>query len=147
MHERNLLVWNIMFAQICSKWRNIFREGIINFAWKNYLGQLAVGNFWEAISWRVIIEGVIVRWTIIDAPIPRGPIFLGAIVRGQFSRGGGAIVQGAITLGDNCLGGNCPGAIFQSEIVLEPKFYLYLCDSSKYSFTNEIFLYKLHFSL
>ena len=44
MHERNLLVWNKMFAKICSKWRNISFERLINFAWNNYLGQLAECN-------------------------------------------------------------------------------------------------------
>ena len=136
MHERNLLVWNIMFAQICSKWRNIFREGIINFAWKNYLGQLAVGNFWEAISWRVIIEGVIVRWTIIDAPIPRGPIFLGAI----FLEGGG-----------NCPGGNYPGGQLSGGQLSGGNFTEWNCPRTQILPLSlrqfKIFLYKWNFSL
>ena len=40
----NEIVWNKMFAKICSKWRNITFERLINFAWNNYLGQLAECN-------------------------------------------------------------------------------------------------------
>ena len=45
MPERNVLKWNIMFGQICSKWRNIFCERLRKyFAWKSYLGKLTGGN-------------------------------------------------------------------------------------------------------
>ena len=71
-----------------------FCEKLTDFAWKNYLGQLAAGNCLGAIIWRVIIHE-----TIIQTPIAWEPIFLGAIAKWT------------IILGENCLGGNFPKTI------------------------------------
>lgn len=43
MHERNALVWNIMFAQICLKWRNNFCERL-KFCLKEWFTQLVRGK-------------------------------------------------------------------------------------------------------
>ena len=108
------IVWNKMFAKICSKWRNISFERLINFAWNNYLGQLAEcnclgGNY---------LKG---NYTESNYPLDNYP---GAICPGaNFSRGdrfGGS--DGGDYPGDkdpgkqlcggqfSFLGGHCPGS-------------------------------------
>ena len=114
-----------MFAQISLKSRKFFGERLMKyFAWKNYLGQLAGGNFLGKIIWRVTIWGLIIRvdnypvanwpegsfpWGNCLMAIIRGTIMLGVVVWGR----GGAIFPGAIVWGAIIWGqfsrGNCPG--------------------------------------
>ena len=85
-----------MFAQICSKWENIFCKRLIKyFTWKNYLGQLTEGN-----CLRSNYPGVINQETIIQAPI----------IWRQLSWGNypGGNCPGAIIQWGNCPGDNCP---------------------------------------
>ena len=120
MRERNVLMWN-MFAQICSKWWNIFCERLKKyFAWKNYLGQLTGYDCLGAIIWWVTIWEVIIWWQLSRHQFSEG----------QFSWGDclGNNYWGAIIWGGNCPGGgnylggnyprcNCPRTIFGNNFL------------------------------
>ena len=90
MHERNVLMWNIMFAQICS---NQNEEIFLGKTYKVfYLKELSEAISWWQLFGSSYMEGnypvVIIQATIIQESIVRPHFFWG-----------------------NCRGGNYPGAI------------------------------------
>ena len=139
-----------MFSQICSKWKRIFCERLINIAWKNYLQQLAVGNCLGAMIWGVIMRGVIILGTIILAPIPREPYFpRGSCLAGNYSwgqspggnfsernwssgscpEGWGNCAWGSYP-GGNCHGDNCPRILRQAPEVGQFHWFSFTSEKS-----------------
>ena len=117
-----------MFAQISLKSRKFFGERLMKyFAWKNYLGQLAGGNFLGKIIWRVTIWGLIIRvdnypvanwpegsfpWGNCLVAIIRGTIMLGVVVWGR----GGQFFLGQLS-GGQLFEGSSPGVIVRGIII------------------------------
>ena len=125
MHERNVLMQNTMFAQICSKC-------ITYFAWKNYPGQLPESNCLGQLFGGQLSTGNYLGDNYPGTNCPVGAFagsnylvgnYLRAIILGVNVWGAiflGAIAEGAIIWGKIIQVAIVQGVFIWGSIVLEP---------------------------